>query len=162
MGQPGIADMNYRTLAAVSLMSLAMSTSAVAGEIYKWTDDDGNVHYTDTPMGDSSERLNLQSRDTNDAAVARQNAELHERQLARAEAKAAEQAAQPSQEELMAAAREKDEQCNKYRQRLTTMLQSRRLYREDDNGERVYLDEEEMAAERAKVQGQVEEYCNAS
>lgn len=153
--------MNYRTLTAVSLMALALSTTVGASEIYKWTDDDGNVHYTDTPV-EGAERLDIQSRNTDNTAVSRQTAAFQERQVARAEAKAEAEASQPSEEELMAAAREKQEQCSKYRDRLTTMVQSRRLYREDENGEREYLDDEEMQQAREKVQSQVEEYCGAS
>jgi hypothetical protein len=41
------------------------------------------------------------------------------------------------------------------------MLTSRRLYREDENGERVYLDEAQMQSARDRVQSQVEEYCGA-
>jgi hypothetical protein len=41
------------------------------------------------------------------------------------------------------------------------MLTSRRLYREDGNGERVYLDDSQIDEARAKAQSDVEEYCNS-
>ena len=47
-----------------------------------------------------------------------------------------------------------------YKQRLTRFVQSRRLYKEDENGERVYLDDEETQAAREKTQQQVQEFCN--
>ena len=36
---------------------------------------------------------------------------------------------------------------------------SRRLYREDEAGERVYLDEAETQAARQRVEDQISEYC---
>ena len=84
-------------------------------------------------------------------------AELNQRREERA---AAEKDA-PTPEEIQAAAQEKEERCSDYRARLQKMLQSRRLYREDENGERVYLDDDEMLASRERVQSQVEEYCSS-
>jgi hypothetical protein len=43
---------------------------------------------------------------------------------------------------------------------LQKFVVSRRLYREDENGERVYLDPEETQAARDRVEGQVEEFCS--
>ena len=54
-----------------------------------------------------------------------------------------------------------DEQCKMYRARLQTYAQSRRLYREDAAGERVYLDEKATQDARASVEKQVKEYCGA-
>ena len=67
----------------------------------------------------------------------------------------------PSEEELRAEAKERASQCTSFRGRLEKLITSRRLYREDDNGERVYLGDDEMQAARAKVQSQVEEYCSS-
>ena len=63
--------------------------------------------------------------------------------------------------ERAAQAKERDEKCATYKARLQKFLTSRRLYREDEYGERVYLDEAEMLAARERVQGQVEEYCGS-
>jgi hypothetical protein len=47
-----------------------------------------------------------------------------------------------------------------YKERLQRFVTSRRLYREDESGERVYLDEEQSQAARERVQQQVEEHCS--
>ena len=67
----------------------------------------------------------------------------------------------PTAAELRAERQARAEQCSMYRERLTRYLQSRRLYKEDENGERVYMDEAEMQATREKVVGQVEEHCDS-
>ena len=66
----------------------------------------------------------------------------------------------PTPEELRAEARSRQEKCNKYRARQTRFTENRRIYRMDENGERVYYDEEEMQAARAGVDDLVEEYCS--
>jgi hypothetical protein len=145
--------------AAIILLAAAIAATAGATEIYKWTDTDGNVQYGDRPTGaDSATRLHIASRPTDPAriqaqATARDDLAAQKREAAAAEPKG------PTPEEIRAEAREKAEKCNTYRQRLERFVQSRLLYREDENGERVYLDEAETLAAREKVQKQVEETC---
>lgn len=133
----------------------------MASEIYKWTDADGNVHYGDRPAEDVPvERLDIPSRPTDPARIAAMTqARAEARQEARSQ-EAAEQAEQPSPEDLRAAAKQRAQQCDMYKERLQTFIQSRRLYREDENGERVYLNEEETLQARNNVQEKVEEYCS--
>jgi hypothetical protein len=47
-----------------------------------------------------------------------------------------------------------------YRERLESYLQSRRLYRENESGERVYLDEDEVMTARAALQKKIQETCD--
>ena len=65
-----------------------------------------------------------------------------------------------TEEQIEAQERERAEKCTMYKERLQQFLTSRRLYREDESGERVYLDEKETLAARAEVQEQVLEYCD--
>ena len=153
--------MRNRAIAIVTttLLTLFVAGSALAGEIYKWTDAEGNVHYGDIPVGAQSERLSITSKPTNDTRVqattqARVDARAKERQ------KAANLPAGPSPEELRAEAAQRAEQCTANRAQLQKFLTSRRIYRMDDNGERVYMDEAEMLATRERAENQVEEYCN--
>jgi len=143
------------------VLAATLSFSASASEIYTWTDSSGNVHYGDRPSDPKSKRMAIQSRPTDPsriAAMTQAKAEARARKIEEATAAASEG---PSPEELAAAAREKAAKCSDYRGKLEKMLQSRRLYREDENGERVYLDENEMLAARERVQSQVEDYCSS-
>ena len=63
-------------------------------------------------------------------------------------------------EEQLAQARQREERCNKYRNRQIQFTESRRIYRMDENGERVYYNEEEMQAARTQVDDLVKEYCD--
>lgn len=146
----------------VTVVALAtvLSCSAFGSEIYKWTDQEGNVHYGDIPTQDS-QRMAIQSRPTDPSrvsAIREASAEARARKLEAAAAAAAEG---PSAEDVAQAAAEKAEKCEDYRAKLEKMLYSRRLYREDENGERVYLSEDEMLSARERIQNQVEEYCSS-
>ena len=55
---------------------------------------------------------------------------------------------------------QREKQCVSYRERLESYLQSRRLYRENESGERVYLDEDEVMTARAALQKKIQETCD--
>ncbi len=153
--------MKNPTKIIVLLLATVLSGATLASEIYKWTDEDGNVHYGDRPSSPDSERMAIRSKPTDPSHVqAEVQARLsttktaNEQRSTRAEEEA-------SREELRAQAAEKATKCTDYRSKLEKMLQSRRLYRQGDDGERVYLDEDEMLAARERVGTQVEEYCSS-
>ena len=148
-----LGNLMVRKDAIVFLIMLAASSAgmAFAGDIYKWTDEDGNVHFGDRPTGEASEEP---------LAVSSGFTDLLKVQ-ARHEVKAAAiEPAERTPEELRAQALEREEKCATSKARLQKFLTSRRLYKQDENGERVYLDEDEVLAARERVQNQVEEYCN--
>jgi hypothetical protein len=149
-----------RSAGLLLMLSLTASAAVSASDIYTWTDANGIVHFGDRPGGTGSEKIiTIDSQRTDPAEV---QARLKPRAGARP-APAEDGAAAPTEpvtaEDLRAAERERAEKCTMYRERLQKFLTSRRLYRQDENGERVYLDEEESAAARAKVQEQVVEFC---
>ena len=145
---------------ALLLLASALGGAAFAGEIYKWTDADGNVQYGDRPSAsDDAERLQIASRPTDPNRIQAQTVALQEQLAAARDAKSKEPEG-PTPEELRAEANERASKCSMYRERLERFIQSRLLYREDAKGERVYLDEAETLAAREKVQQQVEEFCN--
>jgi hypothetical protein len=148
---------------ALFLAWLAMTAAGAvaAGEIYKWTDAEGNAHFGDRPSGAATEeRLAINSSPTDPDSVRAIVQARNDARSERNELKAAAAEAAPTAEELRAAEAERTEKCNTYKERLQKFVTSRRLYREDESGERVYLDEEETLAARARVQEQVLEYCN--
>ena len=40
-----------KTMIMFTTAALAFSGAALSGDIYMWTDEDGNVHYEDRPTG---------------------------------------------------------------------------------------------------------------
>jgi hypothetical protein len=149
-------------LVKITAFALALSIASIgtlsASEIYKWTDEEGIVNFFDRPSGAAGEeQLAIRSRPTDPARVQAEVQTEADAQTLRAEANAAQGLAP---EELLADARERQEQCNKYTERQVQFTNNRRIYRMDENGERVYYDEEEMAAARSNVDGLVERFCD--
>ncbi len=142
-------------------VTLTASGVALSGEIYKWTDEEGNVHYEDRPLGGAAtERVAIVSRSTNNSSVQASIDARRDRMAARDEARAKRSEAETEAAKAEAEAEERKEKCSQYRARLEGYLQSQRLYREDENGERVYLDETQILEARTKVQDKIQEYCN--
>ena len=149
-------------LVKITVFALALSIASIgtlsASEIYKWTDEEGIVHFVDSPTGAAGEEhLAIRSRPTDPARVQAAVQAEADAQTLRAEANAPQG---PTPEELLAESRARQERCNKYTDRQIQFTNNRRIYRMDENGERVYYDEEEMAAARANVDGLVERYCD--
>lgn len=152
-----------RRIALIFVSAAAMLAvgSTIAGEIYKWTDADGNVHYVDRPTGDPSEqRVSVVSRSTNNSSVKASIDARRDREAAREEKRASRAEAEKEAAQAKADEEKRQQQCQTYRAQLESYLQSQRLYREDESGERVYLEEAEMLEARAKVQDKIQETCN--
>jgi len=151
----------YRLGLTISIAALLTGSLAVAGEIYKWTDNDGNVHYEDRPTGDTQmERMDIVSRNTDNSVVqARVDARIKAKDAARQVASEAPPEMTP--EELRAEQKDRQEKCQTYRDRLQAFLRSQRLYKEDDAGDRSYLSEVEVMEARTRVEGQIKEYCGS-
>lgn len=149
---------NLATTIAAVLM-LANLGMAFAADIYKWTDADGNVHFGDRPNGQQSERLAITSKPTDPARIQANATARAERKSAEAEA-AANAPQGPTKEELRAQAAERAQKCDSHKEKLQKFVTSRRLYREDESGERIYLDEAQMQTARERAEQQVKEYCS--
>ena len=154
--------MKKTIISVAATMTLAVSGAAVAGDIYKWVDAEGNVHYGDRPVAPQSERMDIDSRPTTAASVEAQTAALAASNDRRAEARTAADEDAAAAAELRAEAEQRAERCAASRATMQRFVQSRRLYREDEGGERQYLDEAEMQAARQRVENDINEYCNNS
>ena len=144
-----------------AVMAMTFAGGAAANEIYRWVDAEGNVHYGDRPSGTPTEqRLQLTYARTDGSAVEQRVQERLEAKTARAEAEAeAEKAAQEAAEEAEIAA-EQQKACESAKARLETYRSPRRLYKADENGERVYLDDEQRQAASRRIEEQIAEFCN--
>lgn len=153
--------MQRLALTLITMLVLTATGSVAVGQIYKWTDEEGNVHFTDKPVDGEAECVAIRSRRTDPGRVQASVEARAEAAAKKTEEKAAVASQGPTEEELAAQAAERAKKCATYRERLQRFVQSRRIYREDENGERVYLSEEEMQEARERVENQVQEYCDS-
>lgn len=144
------------TLAVV----LAFGAGVASADVYKFTDDKGNVLYTDKPATLPAQRLNVQSQKTDVVeAQQRQKAELDQLQAVTQsrQQNATQQADQKAAAEL--SAKDKAERCIKARERYDSYMNSQRLYQTDASGERKYLSDDQLTAARASAKASMEELC---
>ena len=142
--------------------SQALLSPAEPSEIYKFTDEDGNVHYGDRPTGATvrsvSRRLHRRTRQhVGWHAQATQLCESYSE--AREERRAAEK--EEAADHRHAARIEKSARpgASRCRSRLETYLQANRLYREGAAGEREYLDDANHGSSPEAAEESVKENC---
>lgn len=145
-------------LAFVFLCAAAM-VPAVADEIYKSTDAQGRPVYSDRPLSPSAERVVIQSSPSpraaqDGAAQVQATIERLEEQRKQEQAKQTEKrAAQEAQER-------RAENCRRARDRYLMFAEANRLYRRDEQGNRVYYTGAEIDAERAAAEKAMKGFCD--
>ncbi len=147
-----------QTLVLAAAAASLVAGSAIASDIYRYTDADGTVHYGDRPSGvDSEQRVAI--------ALKRPASSSSPSRSAQPQTTAATNQAEPApakktRSEKIAEQKAREERCASYRAKLETMVTSRRLYRESDGGEREYLSDAEIDEARARAQELIEENCS--
>lgn len=155
--------MNHRQAALIILVGASLAAgTATAADIYRYVDAEGNVNYVDRPSGaDTEERLSIVSNRSNTPRPqapegAPENRETGEEPVNASDKKAPTKA---TRAEIRAKERERERECQAYRDQMETLTTARRLYRQDEAGERVYLDESELQAARDQAQALIQENC---
>ena len=117
-------------------------------DIWKWVDEDGNVHFGDTPAHESAMTAELVTY-AHDRRSARTNAsrnkDIHPEGTA-----GEEQAGQDAQAFY----------CNRAKEIYRSYADAPRLYRTNEDGQREYLSDQETAAALANAEASVTEWCN--
>ncbi len=152
-----------RNLCILVLAASAVVTAApaIAGEIYKYVDENGNVNFVDRPTGQSGEeRLQLTYARTTNAAVSAQIERREQYTEAREKAREEQLTQREAEEQLRAEAEQRAAKCQEHRARLESYLQARRLYREGEAGERQYLNDAEILEARRQVEEQIAKTCS--
>jgi Domain of unknown function (DUF4124) len=149
---------------ALAACALAAVLPAAAQTMYKWVDEKGTTHFSESPPPDGAKAKATKvepkvippsnpaaapSRDTPEAWRA-QEAEFRRRQLERGQREKAE-------------GREKAErayECNRARQRLTTLTNTHRIYRDNADGTRTFMSDSERQDAMARQRDVIKENCD--
>ncbi len=138
---------------------------AGAGPVYKWVDEDGNVHYSDQPppQGHEAEELILESAPSGDdvreaqkrldALQAKYQTSQDQRSAAQEEKRL--QRALEQQQRV-----DRQRRCIWARQNLGPLTTKLPVYSLDEKGDRIYLDDEERAAEIERKRADINKFCN--
>lgn len=140
------------------VVALLMLNSAMAGaEIFKWTDEKGNVHYGDKPKKNSTQvevsEKNLSGELSTDESRAEKRRRLIDAMVEDREKKEQAEAKQRKKEQARKA------RCVRARDRMKSYQRANRLYRLDENGNRIILSDVEREKSTQHLQSQIDKYC---
>ena len=153
--------MRHTTILAV-IAGVLTCAMAQAGDVYKYVDERGNTLYTDRPMPGAVKVSTGAVRPPEAAArsYAAQQAGSNQ-----ALAASNQRIAQSQGDSRVAATVAKDleatrlERCKKARAEYQTAITSQRIYRQDKDGNRVYLNDAELSQHRLDSAKRVEGIC---
>lgn len=144
------------------MAALSIVATAHAGDVYVSRDANGNIVYTDTPQTIPAKKIGVASTPQDDAdadARAQADQEQYQAQIQAANAADAKQAA--AQQAGKQSAEQQAQQCAAARERYQKMMEAHRLYEQGPNGERTYLDSDQIDASRQSAKQAVDQLCNS-
>lgn len=156
----------YLPVLAALLLTLAPLAPADAGNMYRWVDEHGNVHYSDQrPSGRDSERVGSEPRMSTENQPANEEAtgeaadseeEERERQQERFEEHQAEQ-----QERREQAIEQRREQCRQLEEQLARLQQGGRFRTPTgEDGQLEYMSEEQVQERIDSTRQMLEQECS--
>lgn len=143
----------------LSALALYSASGIVAAETYKWTDDEGNVHYSQQPPpGD----LEAKTIDTPNAGSEAGKSEMQRRLEAFQQREEKREEAEKERQRQQKKAEIYRKNCQTAKDRLAELQQSSRVRAFDEDGNMRRLSVEEHQQRVDNVKKDVEEYCNPS
>ena len=140
------------------MIGALLPAMAGAAEVYKWVDEQGNVHFGDRPQGAEVERVQIRNASP-DAQSQQRIQQLIESQEAGRQQREQDKQAQEERASQQAAAERHAEYCKQVRKNLETLKIGGRIYKSKTNGDRHYFSSEEMAAEIERLEATIAERC---
>ena len=135
-----------------------------AATVYKWVDEDGQVHFGSKSQHKSAKEVEIKNRyiDTGNKEPAPQSTQ--ERVKDQKKFLDAIDADNKAQTDLKEKKREQEElkisRCDASRSQLIRYERSRALYNLDDNGKKVYLNKKQFEQALTQAKARVEKWCN--
>lgn len=143
----------------ILLFCLLATTSALAGT-YRWVDEHGRTHFGDRPPANAaSDEVDLTPAPAGSDAAARERKQRMNDFLEQSEKERTERNEAKAREEALAARQEA--RCQALQGRLKYLKSVSRIYRVNNEGERVFVDDEENERLRREFQAKVREECDS-
>ena len=135
------------------LLIVSLLPTLAAAEIYRWTDEQGRVHFGQRPVAGAETvqvRPQVVERDAHTLEREARSQRFYEAR--REEAQQAAAAASAQREERAS-------ECGDLRRRLAQMPEGYSYYRTGANGERIYYSDEETDAARRQLRERIAQRC---
>lgn len=147
---------SMRAWMACLLVCWFIVSPALAGEIYKWTDENGKVHFGDRPAGENAEKVVVQPAPQS-SYDAKQRQERKQKRL-----RVIEEERQIKREEMAKAEEERKERqykCRVARNEVSDLRQGGLMYELDENGKRHYLSDADVGKRIDQWRKEVDRWC---
>jgi signal recognition particle GTPase len=126
-------------------------------EIYKWTDENGGVHYGERPSNPNSEKIEIKSSTSQPDEGLEKHREKQQKLLQSYEDERAEKKQQKAEDEK--AKRKLKKNCAYLKDHYKTLKQTNIYYDIDEDGNRIYLDESILKKDIAEAEELIRKYC---
>jgi len=136
------------------LFILLLAPALAAAEIYRWTDAQGRVHFGEKPGGAGAETVEVKPQ-----VVERDQATLEREQRTQQYFDARRDERARADARADAARAERVKECRQLREELAQIQRGGRYYVVDDQGERNYISEERLEAERSRLSSRIAARC---
>jgi hypothetical protein len=141
-------------------VGLMVALAAGAADIYRWTDDNGQVHYGQRPPTQGAKRLDMPSTEAppgvTDAAAAERRARQKRLLDAYTYEREQDEAERKREDER---ARQLVQECQRLQRYWRRLAYAGPVYLKGDGGERRYLDDEQRAAEMERLRPAYRQAC---
>lgn len=150
---------NSRKLQGILLLAGALALPlSVSAAIYKWTDSDGHVHYSQSPPPDGRPAEEIKPPpDPTDTSSALKDLKAQEQKLDQLRKERLKQRKDKASAEKKAAALKA--RCDDAHNRLERLQTTVRVFKTDAQGNRVRVPEEERQADLEKARKDIAKYC---
>ncbi len=150
--------------------AVLLATATVAAQVYKWVDKDGKVQYSDTPPPPSASKADAKKLNTGtstppaagtDAKPVGNAPKTAQEKAKEADKKTKDEAEKAKKdEEAQKVAKMNEERCKAATRYKSDLETGRPIARNNDQGERSFMSDEERSAELAKASAAMADSCN--
>ena len=150
----------YRAASLTIVFFMMLLSSLLShAEIYRWTDENGKVHFSDKPVGNKAEKLNIKEKPAlPEATQSRNDRKRKTEQYLRArKEERAEIDKQEKEKKRLASLKKKN--CSKAKKEYKEIIEAGAVYFKNKDGTRDYLGEERRAKEELRAKKKVKKWC---
>ena len=142
------------TALLVTIISAVILSSPANARVYKWVDEDGQVHYGEQPGSTQAEQVHIRTHETTTPR------KIDQEKLDKAEGKEkqkTETVEQPQEPKI--SKQEKRKLCSEAKSDLAAIMSRGRMREVDDKGEYIYLTDEQRQQRISAARKKQKEFC---
>ena len=143
-----------------TLIICLLAPGIATADIYKWTDEDGQIHYGEKPKGNSAKTIATPGYNKQPVAPPPDEKQRLENIRKWTDARQEEREEEKRRKaELKAKKAERTKKCNRMKNEITDLDQGGRRYRLNENGQRYYYSDKDIEVKKDKLRQSIKKNC---